>query len=160
MATNFLEYSGGTNGFLAVPATFMSTEMGTGTGLANNTGATQSVAGVMSQTTWNSGIWGIAYFTPGATITPTAGGYIACWFLFSPDGGTTFEVPGTNLDLPRQPDFTIPFAAAATGTNIVRSTGPFLLPWWTTKLYVMNHAGVALGASGNLIRIGSMAIQY
>jgi hypothetical protein len=158
MPTNFLEYSGGTNGFLAVPATFMSTELNT---LASGNSATQSVASNMTQSTWSSGIWGVAHFLSGGAFTPSASGYLAIWFLYSPDGGSTFEKVVSNTDQPRNPDITIPLFNSAYATNdISQSSGIFRLPWWTTKLFVVNHSGVSLPSSGNLIRIASVAIQY
>lgn len=161
MATNFLEYSGGSNGFLTAPFNLMTTELNT---LANGSSATSSVggtSGVFTQTSQGSGIWGAAHFKAGGAVTPLAGGYIAGWFLYSPDGGSTFEFTVSNTDLPRPADFTIPlYASAYASGNFSQSSGIIRLPWWSYKLFVVNHAGAALPASGNVIQLGSVAIQY
>lgn len=160
MPTDFLQKTG-TNGFLTTPFNLMSTELNT---LANNTSATSSVggtSGVFTQSSWGSGIWGVAHFLAGGSFTPTAGGYIACWFLYSPDGGSSFEKVVSNTDMPRSPDFTIPLYASAHASNdVVQSSGIIRMPWWSTKLFVVNHAGASLPSSGNLIKLGSVAVQY
>lgn len=158
MATNFLEYSGGTNGFLTTPTSLVTTELNT---LSNGNSATQSVAGNFSQASFGSGIWGIADFVAGGAFTPTAGGYLAAWFLFSPDGGTTFEKTVSNIDMPRPPDFTIPLTTAAyASSDVAQASGIIRLPWWTWKTFVVNHAGAALPATGNIIKLASVAVQY
>lgn len=159
MATNFLEATG-TNGFLAAPFNLMSTELNS---LANGSSALSSVggtSGVFSQTNWSSGIWGTAHILAGGAFTPTAGGYIAGWFLYSPDGGSTFEKTVSNTDLPRAPDVIIPLFASAYATNDISEAPLFRIPFWSNKLFVVNHSGVALPASGNLIKGASVAIQY
>lgn len=159
MATNFLEATG-SNGFLATPFNLQSTELNA---LGNGNSAVSSVggtSGVFTQTNWSSGIWGQAHFLAGGAFTPTAGGYIACWFLYSPDGGSTFEKTVSNTDLPRLPDFVIPLFASAYAANDISQSVFFRIPWWSTKLFVVNHAGVALSASGHLIKGASVAIQY
>lgn len=161
MATNFLEYSGGTNGFLTSPINAFTTEINT---LANGSSATSSVggtSGAFTQSSFGSGIWGVAHFKAGGAVTPTAGGYLAIWFLYSPDGGTTYEFTVSNTDLPRPPDITIPlYASAYASGNISQSSGIFRLPFWQCKLFIVNHAGAALPSSGNVVQIGSVAIQY
>jgi hypothetical protein len=158
MATNFLEYSGGTNGFLTTPTSILTTELNT---LSNGNSATQSVAGNFSQASFGSGIWGIADFVSGGAFTPTAGGFISGWFLFSPDGGTTFEKTTSNLDMPRPPDFTIPLTTAAyASSDVAQGSGVIRMPWWTWKAFVVNHSGAALPASGNIIKLASVAVQY
>lgn len=162
MATNFLEYSGGTGGFLTSPINVLTSELNA---LANGSGTTSSVggtSGVFTQASWGSGVWGVAHFIAQAGFTPTAGGYIAGWFLYSPNAGSTFEFSVSNTDLPRPPDFIIPlFASAYAAGNFSQSSGIFRLPWWSTKVFVMNHAGAALPTSAsNAIQIGSVAIQY
>lgn len=158
--TNFLEYSGGTNGFLATPFSLMTTELNA---LANNTGAVSSVngtSGVFSQSNWSSGEIGIGVLYSGGAFTPTAGGYLSCWFLF--DDGTNFEtLVASNTDLPRNADFTFNlFASAYSSSSIGRSGGIFVPPWWNHKLFVMNHSGVTLPATGNIIKGASVANQY
>lgn len=161
MATNFLEYSGGTNGFLATPFNLISSELNS---LANGNGTTSSVggsSGQFTQTNWSNGIWGVVDLVAGGTFTATAGGYIAGWFLYSPDGGTTFEKTVANTDLPRPADFTINlFAAAYAANDVQQNSGRFWIPNWTHKVFVMNHAGVSLAATGNIIKGASVAIQY
>jgi hypothetical protein len=160
VATNFLEATG-TNGFLATPFNIMSTELNA---LANGSSATSSVggtSGVFSQTNTSQGIWGAAHFLAGGAFTPTAGGFIAGWFLYSPDGGTTFEKVVASTDLPRPADFVIPlFASAYAANDISQSSGLIRLPWWSFKLFVVNHAGAALAATSNLIKLASVATQY
>lgn len=161
MPSNFLEYSGGVGGFLTAPINVMTTELNT---LANNTSAVSSVggtSGVFTQANLGSGIWGAAHLKMGGAVTPTAGGYVAGWFLYSPDAGSTFEFTVSNTDLPRPPDFIIPlFASAYASGNQSQSSGIIRLPWWSYKVFVVNHAGVSLPASGNVIQIGSVGIQY
>jgi hypothetical protein len=160
MATNFLEYSGGTNGFLTAPFNLMSTELNA---LANGSNAVSSAggtSGVFTQSSWGSGIWGVIDLVAGGAFTPTAGGYLAGWFLYSPDGGTTFEKVVAATDLPRAPDFIIPLFASAYAANDVSSSGLVKLPWWSHKVYIANHAGVALASTSNLIKGASVAVQY
>lgn len=159
MPTNFLEATG-TNGFLVAPFNLQSTELNA---LANGNSAVSSVggtSGVFTQTNWASGIWGVAHFLAGGAFTPTAGGYIAAWFLYSPDGGSTFEKVVSNTDLPRGPDFIVPVFASAYASSDISQAPLFRVPWWSTKLFVVNHAGVSLPATGNLIKGASVAIQY
>lgn len=161
MTTNFLEYSGGTNGFLTAPFNLQTTELNA---LANGSNAVSSVggtSGVFTQASWGNGIWGVADFVAGGAFTPTAGGYLAGWFLFSPDGGTTFEKVVAATDMPRSPDFIIPlFASAYASNDVSQSSGIFRIPFWSNKVYIANHSGVSLPATGNIIKGASVAIQY
>jgi hypothetical protein len=160
MPTNFLE-APGTSGFIATPFNLMTTELNA---LAINGSATSSVggaAGVFTQTNYANAVWAQIYATFTTTFTPLAGGYLAGWFLFSPDGGTTFETTAAGVDLARQPDFTIPFNAAATGaTFTIAAFGITRVAWWSNKLFVTNRLGVALPATGNIIKAAPVAIQY
>jgi len=170
MATNFLEYSCGTNGWLTSPVTVMSTELGNGTGLASGSAATSSIAGPWSQSSFGSAQWCLAYFTWTTAFTPTAGGCLACWWLNSPDGGTNYEtvVATASITVPalgRSPDFIIPLyeggASLGNTAPLVKwCQAPFRYPWMTAKLLVQNLSGVALPATGNIIKIGSVADQY
>jgi hypothetical protein len=157
MPTNFLEASS----FLVSPFNLMTTELNT---LADANSATSSVggsSGVFNQGNTSQGIWGVAHFKSGGAFTPAAGGYIAGWFLYSPDGGSTFEKVVSNTDMPRSPDFTIPlFNSAYASSDISQSSGIIRLPWWSWKLFVMSHAGASMPSSGNVIQLGSLAIQY
>ena len=155
MATNFL-LAAGTNGFLATPFNLQSTELNA---LTNGSSATSSSA--FTQTNTANAIWGEIAFTAGGAVTPTAGGYIAGWFLYSPDGGTTYETTASNTDLPRSPDFIIPLLASAyAANNIAQASGIVRLPWWSFKVFTVNHSGATLPATGNLIKLGPVAIQY
>lgn len=163
MATNFLETTG-TNGFLTTPFNLLSTELNA---LATATPgvATSSVggtSGVFTQTNFGSGIWGVVHFLAGGAFTPIAGAYIPGWFLYSPDGGTSFEKTstGATADLPRPPDFIIPLFAAAYAANDISSSGIIRLPWWSCKVFVVNRAGANFPATGNLIKAASVAVQY
>lgn len=158
MATNFLEYSGGTNGFLTTPTSILTTELNA---LVNGNSASQSVAGNFNQASFGSGVWGVANFVSGGTFTATAGGYLSGWFLYSPDGGTTFEKTTANLDLPRPADFTIPLTTASyASSDVVQASGISRMPWWTWKTFIVNHSGSSLPASGNILKLASVAIQY
>jgi hypothetical protein len=117
-------------------------------------------SGVFTQTTFGSCIWAEIEFIAGGAFTPSAGGYIAGWWLFS-EAGSTFEKTVSNTDLPRSPNFTIPlYAVAYAASDIAKSSGFVQLPAFDAKLFVVNHAGVALAASGNIIKVGPFAIQY
>jgi hypothetical protein len=158
--TDFLQKPG-TNGFLTTPFNLLTTELNA---LANNASAVSSVggtSGVFSQTNWASGIWGISHFKAGGAFTPTVGGYLAVWFLYSPDGGTTFEKVVSGTDLPRSPDIMIPLYVSAHATNdLVQASGILRLAWWSHKIFVVNHSGVSLPATGNIIQGASVAVAY
>lgn len=165
MPTNFLEYSGGTNGFLTAPVTMLTTELNA---LASGAAATSSVAGSFSQSTFSSGQILTGFFTFGGASTPTAGGVLAGWWLRSTDGGTTFEsllsTPSTSVPaLPRAPDFLIPVyegGAAMANGSIKWAASEFLFPWLSAKVVLQNLSGAALSASGHTLKIGSVANQY
>jgi hypothetical protein len=166
MPTDFL-YKTGTNGFLTAPINLFSTELNA---LASGAAATSSVggtSGVFSQSSLGSGIWGSLYFTAGGAFTPTAGGYLAGWFLLSTDGGTTFEAaistPSTSVPaLSRAPDFVIPLDNVAHASGNIRwcQGRRILLPAESYKVLIQNNSGVALSASGHTIKCGSVAEQY
>ena len=163
MATNFLE-AAGTNGFIATPFNLMTTELN---GLTNGSSATSSVggtAGVFTQTNFANGIWGYVHFLSGTTAsTYTAGSYIAGWFLYSPDGGTSFEKAVASTDLARPADFIIPLINSSYvvgGTDFSRSNAMVKLPEYSCKVFVVNHGGVTLPALLNKIICGPTAIQY
>ena len=160
MATNFLE-AAGTNGFIATPFNLMSTELNA---LATINSAVSSVggtSGVFTQTNYANAIWCEVYFVSGGAFTPVAPNYINGWFLFSPDGGTTFETTVSNTDMVRPPDFTIPLnlAAYASG-NVAQASGLVRAPWWSNKVFINSHAGATMPATGNLIKAAPVAIQY
>lgn len=159
MPTNFLEATG-TGGFIATPFNLLSTELNS---LASASSATSSVggtSGVFTQTNNASAIFGQPYFVAGGALTPTQNGYLAGWFMFSPDG-LGFEKVVLNTDLPRPPDFVIPLFNSAYALNDIQQSPDIVrLPWWSYKVFLVNHAGVALPATGNLVKIGPVAIQY
>jgi hypothetical protein len=160
MPTNFLE-SAGTNGFLATPFNLLSTELNA---LATATSTASSVGGaggVFTQTNYANAIWAEVYFQSGGAFTPAAPNYLAGWFLFSPDGGTTFEATVSNTDLPRAPDFIIPLFVSAYATNSVsQASGLVRVPFWSNKVFINSHAGATLPATGNVIKAAPVAIQY
>ena len=157
MATNFLE-AVGTNGFITAPFNLMTTELNS---LANATNAVSSVAGPFTQSNFSSAIWCSVHFKSGGAFTPSAGGYLAGWWLFSPDGGSTFEKVVSATDQPRTPDFVIPlFASAYASSDLAQAYGIIRCPSWSAKVYIANHSGVALPSSGNVIQAGPVAIQY
>jgi|ERR1700729_957228 len=165
MATNFLEYSGGSNGWLTSPVAFLTTELSVASGIA----ATSSVAGPWTQSSIGSGQICLAYFTWTTTFTPSlAGGNIAFWWLNSPDGTnfeTTIATASTTVPaLGRSPDFIIPCyengTAFGTPTNAIKwCAAPFIYPWMKTKLLFQNNTGTTL-PSGCQVLIGSVANQY
>ncbi len=162
MATNFLE-AAGTSGFITTPVTLMTTELNALASTANVISSVGGTSGVFTQSSFANGIWGQVHMLTGGAFTPAAGGFIEGWFIYSPDGGTSFEKANyaSATDLPRPPDFIIPFANVATAANdIYAASGITRLPWWSTKLYIGNRTGVALSASGHVIKVGPVAVQY
>lgn len=157
MATNFL-YATGTNGYIVTPFDVLTTGLNTLT-----TGSTATSA-ALSQSDTVHAVWGKIWFTSGGAFTPSTGviPHLAGWFLGSPDGGTAFEKAFANADMPRAPDFVIPFVAgsALASTDVVDASG--LIRLWpdSTKVFLRNNSGVSLPASGNKITVGPVAIQY
>lgn len=167
MATDFL-LDAGTNGFKATPFNLLTTELNS---LAAGASATSSVggsSGVFSQTNWANCSFGSIYFTCGGAFTPAVGDSLSGWFLLSTDGGTTFETvvvtPSTTVPaLARAPDFTIALDNAAFASGNIRwCQGRFVqTPWESCKVILQNNcASAALPATGNLIKLGPVAIQY
>lgn len=156
-ATNFLE-APGTNGFITAPFALMgTTDL---SGLANGNGVT-STAAALSQTTFANAIWTLIYFQAAGAFTPTAGGYLAGWWLQSDNGGTNFEKVVANTDLPRPPDFIIPmYVSAYASGDRTWASGIVKAPFPGCKAFVMNHAGVSLSANNHLIQAAPVAIQY
>lgn len=157
MPTNFLQESG----FLVSPFNLMTTELNALGSGANVVSSVGGASGVFDQSNFGQAIFGAITFKAGGAFTVVAGGYIAGWFLFSPDGGTTYEKVTAAVDLPRPPDFIIPLPTGATASNdLFQASGLIRLPWWTTKIYVGNRTGVALSASGHVIQCAPVAVQY
>lgn len=168
MPTNFL-LAPGTSGFIASVFNLLSTELNS---LSNGAAATSSVggtSGVFSQTDTANGMFGSVFFTAGGSFTPTAGGFLAGWFRLSTDGGTTFEdllaTPSTTVPaFPRAPDFTIPVyqgGTAYSSSKISWCQGRRVpLPWESFKVTLQNLSGAALPSSGNLLKMGPVAVQF
>lgn len=156
MATNFLE-AAGTNGFIATPFALMgTTDL---SGLTNGSSVT-STASALSQTTFANAIWAEVFFQAAGAFTPTAGGYIAGWWLRSENGGSNYEKVVSNTDLPRPPDFVLPLFASAYASGDRSWSGLVKAPFTTCKAFIVNHAGVSLSANNHLIQAGPVAIQY
>lgn len=168
MPTNFLD-AAGTNGLIQAQFSLMTTELnalGSGSGVISSVNGT---SGAFTQSNWSNAIWGGIQFKGGGAFTPTAGGYLAGWFLISQDGGSTYETviatPSTTvMALGRAPDFIIPTyegGAAWANGNIRAIQGRFVkTPWETHKVYIQNLSGVALSASGHVLSGTGVAIQY
>jgi hypothetical protein len=158
MATDFLE-DPGTGGFIVTPFDLMTTELNA---LATTDTATSSVngtSGVFTQTNYGNAEWAQIYFQSGGAFTPTAGGYLAGWFLFSANG-TTFEITVANTALTRTPDFIISLNAAAYASgNQSPASGLTRVPNWSNKVFIQNNAGVTLPSTGNLIVAGPVGFQ-
>jgi hypothetical protein len=162
VATNFLE-AAGTSGFIATPTSVTITL----SALASGSAATGST--VFSQSTVGGAQKCQAYFTVvTAGWTPTAGAVMACWWLMSTDGGTTFETvratPSTTVAaLPRPPDFLIPCyqgGTALSAGDVLFANGPFRYPYVSAKVVLQNLTGVALGTGVHTLNIGGVADQY
>lgn len=163
MATNFLEATGAsTAGFFSAVTTLISSEL---VSLANLATAV-SASTFTSSGNFGQAIWGDAVFFTGSAISPTAGGFLAAWWLKSIDGGTTFEstTGSSNLGLARSPDFVIPFSTVAYGSsNQMFAAGLVKMPWPPAKLVVQNNSGITLATSSNAystIKLGPVAVQY
>lgn len=165
MATNFLEYAGGTGGLIGGSATTVAWVTALAS-LTNGSASTSST--VFSQATFTQAQKLQGWFINGtASFTPVAGGCLTFWWLLSTDGGTTFETlvstpSSTVLALPRSPDFIIPFDNAAFATGNIRfAQGPFRYPYLGAKLVLQNNTGVTLSTTGTpTVLIGGVADQY
>lgn len=159
MASDFL-LDAGTSGFIATPFNLQSTELNA---LTNGSSAVSSVggtSGVYTQSNFNNAQWFIPLFIAGGAFTPTAGGAISGWFLFSDNGGTNFEKTVSNTALPRPPDFVIPLFASAYASGD-RAFGPIARgPWPSCKVLLINNAGATLPATGNLVLAAPVAERY
>lgn len=162
MATNFLQATGGsTTGFFSASVTLISSEL---VALASSGTATSNTV-YTSSASFGQAIWGEAWVYATSAITPVSGGFVACWWLRSKDGGTTFEKTIASNPLPRSPDFIIPLASAAYASSEVSFAGGIVkMPWPAAKLFVQNNSGVTFFASNSasypIIGIGPVAVQY
>jgi hypothetical protein len=158
-----LHNTGTSNGSIISPLTLTAgTDLAS---LASGSAVTLSggTGGAFTQTDTGSAQTGIVYFqTVTAGFTPTAGGGISIWWLFSPDGGSTYETtpatPSTTVPaLPRPPDCIIPLDAAALGTSAVKVSLPCKLPYGKFKVLVQNNAGAAFGAGNYTLKLVAFA---
>jgi hypothetical protein len=150
----------GTGGFIVTPFDLLTTELSS---LANGNTAVSSVggaSGVFAQSDTGSAVLGAAWFESGGTFTPSAGGFLAVWFLRSSDGGTTFEKTVSNTAMPRSPDMIIPLfnSAYASGAISWAQDPELRLPFESFKVLIQNQTGVTLPSSGNKITLGPVAI--
>ena len=120
-------------------------------------------AGVSNQTNTGSCQTGLIYLqTVTAGFTPTAGGNVSIWWLFSPDGGSTYETtpatPSATVPaLPRPPDCIIPLDVVALGTSALKVSLPCKLPYGTFKVLVQNNSGAAFGAGNYTLKLVAFA---
>lgn len=173
MATNFLHYAGGASpgpyGFLVQPFEFFNQTDAAFDTLANATGVTSANAGTsgkFDQTNFANAEYGLVWFIVGDTgWTPTTGAVISCWFVHSPDGGSTFE----KTTPPRSPDFYFTLAAAAYSANDVifaTGSGPggtVELPWDVVKVHAYNSSGATMGNTSTThakMYVGPVANQF
>lgn len=170
MAGNFL-HTAGTDGFLSAKRTVTwATALNNLASGARAISDTAADTGKFSQSSFSNAQLGMAYFTTITTgWTPTAGGCFACWWNYSYDGGTNFEVesrttPSTSVPaVARPPDFIIPVYTGGTAISagdVFFATGPFPLPFHTAKLIVQNMTGAALAAQAHTLTIGGVANGY
>jgi hypothetical protein len=165
VATNFLN-AAGTNGFIAAPFSIVASTQLSSLG----SGSAVLVSTVFSQTDYSNAPWGSMYFEAAGAFTPTAGGYLAIWFVLSYDGGTGFETHNiatastTVMAMGRSPDVIIPTyeggAAWASGNRRWNQGRYFKTPWESHKVLIQNLSGVALSANNHIIKAMGMAQQY
>lgn len=103
--------------------------------------------GVLDQNDFNNALYGDVVFIAGGAFTPTAGGYIAGWFLESEDQGYNFEKTVSNVALPRAPDFIIPLFASAYAAGDRAWAKGVLFPSTPSKVVIQNQAGVTLSST-------------
>ncbi len=166
MPTNFLT-AAGTNGFIATPFNFLSTELNALTSGASCVSSVGGTSGVFNQTSNAQSLWDSIYFYSGGSFTPSAGAIIALWFLQSPDGGSTFEAavstPSTTvMALSRSPDAIISLDNAAFASGNMRWCNGLIVPatFSSFKVLAQNLTGGALPSTGNLIKAAPVTIQY
>jgi hypothetical protein len=171
MAGNFLK-TAGTNGIFSTKRTVTWT-----TSLNNLASGSRAISdttadtGLFTQTSFSNAQYGMAYFTNvGSTWATTVGGCLSCWWLYSYDGGTNFEVesrttPSTTVPaVIRPPDFIIPVYSGATaiaaGDVLFSQGNPFPLPYIHAKLVVQNFGGANLSANAHTLIIFGVADGY
>lgn len=152
-ATNFLWSGAGT--YNAGATNWLTTELNS---LANSTANVLSTLGAAFQNT-SSWIFADPEFLAGGTLTPTAGAFVELWLLRSLDGGTNYEDGSATIAPGRVADVVIPVRAGTTITPRAGASGLFLPPAFY-KPIARNQTGVALPASGNIVRFSAYTEQY
>lgn len=152
MPSNFLWSGAGS--YSAGPANWLTAELNA---LANSSGNTLSTLGAPVQNTagW---IFADVEFVAGGTMTPVAGAFIEVWLLRALDGAN-YEDGSATVAPGRPADITIPVRAGTTITPRAGSPGQVLPPGFY-KPIARNLTGVALPATGNLIRFSTYTEQY
>jgi hypothetical protein len=124
--------------------------------------------GVIRQSDLQQALQGDVWFVAGGAFTPSAGGYLAGWFLPTYDGGTTFETDGiatpssTVPAISRSPDFIIPLDNAAYAAGNIRfCQGRYVVapPPTGFKVKLQNMAGVTMPSTWAVI-MAPWAVQY
>jgi hypothetical protein len=152
-ATDFLYEGAGSYGISV--ATWLSTELNS---LSSSSGNTLSVLGAAFQNTVARNFADVE-FVAGGTFSPTAAGFLELWLLRSLDGGSNYEDGSATVAPGRAPDVVLPVRAGTTITP--RSGAPgLILPVAYYKPILRNQTGVALPASGNIIRFAAYSEQY
>lgn len=103
--------------------------------------------GVIDQNDFNNAVYGDLIFIAGGAFTPTAGGFLAGWFIESEDQGYNFEKVVASTALARAPDFIIPLPASALAAGDRLWAKGVLLPSAPSKVFVQNQAGVTMSAT-------------
>lgn len=170
MAGNFL-HTAGTNGLFSTKrAVTWTTALNNLASGARAISDTTADTGLFTQSSFSNAQYGMAYFTTVTTgWTPTAGGVFACWWNYSYDAGTTFEVesrttPSATVPaVARPPDFLIPVFTGGTAISagdVFFASSPFLLPYIHAKLIVQNLTGANLAAQAHTLNIFGVADGY
>ena len=161
MPTNFLQaVPTSSAGWISNFVTLISSEL---VSLASS-GTAISAATFTSTGNFSQALWADIFLHLGGSITPSAGAYVAGWFMRSPDGGGSFETSTTALPLPRSPDFIIPLSTLAyASSGVAFASGIARLPFSPCKVYIQNNTGATLPSSASAytyIGLGPDAVQY
>lgn len=160
--SNFLWNPGTANNGQFTPyITLVSTELNslpTGSGVITSVNGS---AGIFTNVNTAQAIWGDTWLTNGtASITVTAGGNVAGWFLI-PNNAGTYESPGATAATapPRSPDFVIPMVGTAAAATVWKSNAVHgvMFPAMNFKIYVQNNTGATLNATGTTVVAGFVA---
>jgi hypothetical protein len=151
----------GTNGFTTAPFSLVTTELNSLTNTSTVISSVNGTSGVFTQSNTGGAIFAQnVSLIAGGAFTPTAGGYIQGWFILKGDD-TNYERIVTNTALPRPPDFVIPLHVSAYAANDLQgSIGIVRWPAISFKVLTQNMSGVTLPSSGNIIKAGSIEMQY